>query len=414
MGTIFLFLFFRLSSLLLQNPSLIITQHHSFACLLVCLLILLSINLICPDLVETFTAMFYRGYVLLLTLVTTQIDAFSGLSSLSRQSVALHAAGRGMGTASVASPAKKNGMAKANGMGSSKSKKGGKSKVTSSFDVSSALIRSEKRYDELMLASNKLLARDDEDPRWASEKADEQQDEIITSEYIVAVRAQKTSGCSDWVPVAQMCVARPSQEYHEGTADEAVKAAVSANCRELSFAATLGAPKFSTCARSDLQYSVESRDSFFKFVYETVVEGGAKQAKQHPEQHMSKAQAREALGLESDTNDKSEIKQSYRKLSFQLHPDRFEGTEEESEAAALRFGRVKLAYETMSSGVREEGGSWYQSLGGRARTGFVGPVNLLPLAAATEYVESKKIASAVIGLERDLVQGFVARNLRSV
>jgi hypothetical protein len=357
--------------------------------------------------------MYFRGSLLLSALATTQIDAFSCLSS-SRQSVALHAAGgRGMGGAGVAAPAKKNGMAKASGMGSSKSKKGGKSKSSSTFDVSSALLRSEKRYDELMLASNKLLARDDEDPRWASAK-DTSQDEIITSEYIVAVRALKTGGISDWVPVAQLCVARPKWEYQDGTSDEAVKAAVSANCRELGFAATLGAPKFSTCARSDLQYSVESRDSFFKFVYEAVVEGGAKQAKNNPEQSMSKAKAREALGLESDNNDKSEIKKSYRNLAFQLHPDRFEGTEEESAAAALRFDQVKLAYETMGSGVREEGGSWYQSLGGRARTEFVGPLNLMQLAAATEYVETKKIASAVIGLDRDLVQGFVARNLGSL
>jgi hypothetical protein len=360
--------------------------------------------------------MHLRGSLLLSALATAQIDAFSGLSSSSKQSVALHAAGgRGMGSAGVAAPEKKNGMAKANGMGSSKSKKSGKAKSSSSFDVSSALLRSEKRYDELMLASNKLLAKDDEDedPRWASAKEETLAD-IITSEYIVAVRAQKTSGCSDWVPVAQLCVARPSQEYQDGTADEAVKAAVSANCRELGFAATLGAPKFSTCARSDLQYSVEAKDSFFKFVYEPVVEGGAKQAKENPEQSMSKAQAREALGLDIDSNDKSEIKKSYRNLAFQLHPDRFEGTEEESKAAALRFDRVKLAYETMGSGVREEGGSWYQSLGGRARTEFVGPLNLLQLAAAAEYVETRKIASAVIGLDRDLVQGFVARNLRSL
>ena len=364
--------------------------------------------------------MYFRGSLLLSALATTQIDAFSGLSSLSRQSVALHAAGgRGMGGAGagVAAPAKKNGMAKGNGMGSSKSKKGGKAKSSSSFDVSSALLRSEKRYDEILLASNKLLARDGaaekEDPRWASAK-DTSQDDIMTGEYIVAVRDLKTMGVSDWIPVAQLVVARPSWEYQEGTSDEAVKAAVSANCRELSYAATLGAKKFTTCARSDLQYSVESRDSFFKFVYEAVIEGGAKQAKNSPEQSMSKAKARETLGLDSDNNNKSEIKKSYRNLAFDLHPDRFEGTEEETAAAAIRFDQVKLAYETMGSGIREEGASWYQSLGGRARTEFVGPLDLMQLTAATEYVETKKIHSAVIGLDRDLTQGFVARNLRSL
>ena len=56
----------------------------------------------------------------------------------------------------------------------------------------------------------------------------------------------------------------------------------------------------------------------------------------------------------------------------------------------------------------------FYNVGGRARTEFVGPLDLMQLTAATEYVETKKIHSAVIGLDRDLVQGFVARNLGSL
>ena len=115
-----------------------------------------------------------------------------------------------------------------------------------------------------------------------------------------------------------------------------------------------------------------------------------------------------SLGL-----DKAVIKQAYRKLSFSLHPDRVEGDDEEKEAAAERFGRVKLAYDTLSSGVRQDGVSWYESLGGRARTGFTGPVSLLPLVSAQEQMTRRNAEAAMIGLNPDIIQTFVARNLRS-
>jgi hypothetical protein len=128
---------------------------------------------------------------------------------------------------------------------------------------------------------------------------------------------------------------------------------------------------------------------------------------------MTKAKAREILGLEPNESDKSAIKQAYRKLSFELHPDRVDGSEEEQETAADRFGEVKLAYEILSSGVRQEGVSWYESLGGRARTGFLGPINLLPLALAQEQMTIRNAEGAIVGLDKELIQTFVARNLRS-
>ncbi|KAG7339234.1 DnaJ domain containing protein [Nitzschia inconspicua] len=194
--------------------------------------------------------------------------------------------------------------------------------------------------------------------------------------------------------------------------------------RELSHVASFGAPVFSKIARNQLQYSVESVDSFRKFVYDEVVEG---KAKQNQDEVMTKAEARETLGLINNINinnntttngasdiSKSEIKQAYRKLSFDLHPDRFQGTPEECEAAAHQFSKVKIAYETLSSDVRGlDGISWYESLGGRARTGFVGPINLLPLAAAQEHLSRHKAEGAICGLDPVLVQSFVARHLRS-
>ena len=319
---------------------------------------------------------------------------------------------QGMGMAASPQRNKKdktaNGMGKpANGMG--KPAKNGKAK-SPPFDVSASLIRLEKRYDELILAMNKRYDLEDDDDD------DDDDSSIVTSEYVVAVRVEKRegeerSGVSDWVPVAQLCIARPHSEYHDGVKDPAVQAAISCHCRELSHVATLGAKVFATCARNEIQYGVEPLESFHKHVYEAVVEGGS--SKGNPNEILTKSQAREILGL-NEGADKSDAKQAYRKLSFQLHPDRFEGSEEECKDAAMQFARVKLAYDTLNSGIREEGSSWYESLGGRYRTGFVGPVNLLPLAAADEYLQKKKISSAIVGMNRDLVQSFVARNLGSL
>lgn len=301
-------------------------------------------------------------------------------------------AGRGMGMTSSSTKKSSKGK-KGNGMA--------KSGASAPFDVSASMVRLEKKYDEIMINAAKQMAKDDEDPRWALEEAKE---EKITSEYVVVARSKAKSGVADWVPFAQLCLVRPESEYDN--AEVILNAAVSAYCRELSHAAAYGAPVFSSVARSDLQYGIEPIDSFHKHVYDTVIEGTV-------ERDMTKSLARKTLGLEQNESDKSIIKQAYRKLSFSLHPDRFEGNEEEKEVAAERFGNVKLAYETLSSGVREEGVSWYESLGGRARTGFLGPISLLPLAEAQEQMTRRSAEAALVGMSTDIIQTFVARNLRS-
>ena len=294
---------------------------------------------------------------------------------------------------------KGNGMAKSNGM-AKKNGSDGKNGASATFDVNASMLRLEKRYDELLVSAAKKTAKeeDDDDDSSANEGK-------ITAEYVVAARSiSKSGGVRDWVPFAQLCLVRPESEYDN--AEDVVQAAVSFYCRELSTVAAFGAPVFSTLARSDLQYGIEPIDSFHKHVYESVVEGVT-------EQDMTKTVARETLGLEPSESDKAVIKQAYRKLSFSLHPDRFDGSPEEQEVAADRFGRVKLAYEILSSGVRQDGVSWYESLGGRARTGFMGPIDLLPLAAAKEQMTQRNAEGGLVGISKDLIQTFLARNLRS-
>lgn len=314
-------------------------------------------------------------------------------------------AGMGMGMGATKTKKKKGG----------KNKSKGKTASSTPFDVNASLLRLEKKYDELMLNVAKELKKEEEEAdsysSWSSGEI-----EMITSEYVIAARSSSQKGSvPDWVPFAQLCLKRPETQYEDGASDAMVQTAISNYCRELSHLAAVGAPVFSTIARNDLQYSVESVDSFHKFVYDEVVEG---KASKNPDQAMTKAEARKTLGLLEDGADaaeitKSDIKKAYRSLSFELHPDRFQGTPEECKEATNQFGRVKLAYDTLNSGVREEGVSWYESLGGKERTGFVGPVNLLPIGAAQETMTRHKAEGALCALDPQLVQSFVARHLRS-
>ena len=96
---------------------------------------------------------------------------------------------------------------------------------------------------------------------------------------------------------AQLCLKRPENLSNEGASDEMVQTAISTVCRELSHLACMGAPIFSKIARNDLQYSVESVDSFHKYVYDEVVEGKANKS---PDQAMTKAQARKTLSIGED------------------------------------------------------------------------------------------------------------------
>jgi DnaJ-class molecular chaperone len=201
-------------------------------------------------------------------------------------------------------------------------------------------------------------------------------------------------------------------------------------------AASLAAPVFNSVPRSQIQYSIEPLDSFHKYVYDSVIEGkGNKSGSGSDSAVMTKADARLVLGLEEGCNDLSLIKKAYRNKSFALHPDRFVGVERsdgEIKSASDNFAEVRCAYDTLSSGIRNsdnaantvENGmtgetskgsssnsrSWYESLGGKARNGFFGPVELISVEKAKEQMTTKAYKSAVAGLNHDTVMSFVARN----
>ena len=217
------------------------------------------------------------------------------------------AAGMGMGTKQ-----KKNGYSKGMGKKSSKDNK----KNGASFDVAKSLIKSEKLYDELLTESSKAHA------------AAEYEDDIvdITTEYVVAARAKpgtSSGAASDWIPVAQVCIVRPVHgEDKDGQLDDSVHTAVSYYCREIHHSACRASHStFQSLPRNQVEYSVEPYSSFVKYVYEEVIEG--KSSSGNFEENgasiaMTKSKARQVLGLDIGCKDPTLIKQTYKKLMFEL------------------------------------------------------------------------------------------------
>jgi hypothetical protein len=355
-----------------------------------------------------------------------------------------------MGMGAAAGGKKKNGPPKTNGRGMGRKESPSSTDAKQPYDVAKAWIKSQKLYDEIMSESTRAFNAAPDDVDGDGEPgviAD------VATEYIVAARCRAGDGgggrgngnsalrsASDWIPVAQMCVVRPARPEDDGGGrrggavdDEAthslpVRAAVSYYCREIFFAATLASPALKSLPRNLVEYSAEPVDSWMRHVYGDVIEGKSADsyvdAGTGAKVGMTKGRAREVLGLDAGCNDAAAIKSAYKRESMACHPDRFVNAEKTGEGAAVghaeRFALVKMAYEALNSGVRDAGGgdggaapsgrrSWYESLGGRSRTDFVGPIDLMPMEAAGAICNGA-FRSAIVGLDPDLTNAFVLRN----
>ncbi|KAL7566686.1 hypothetical protein ACA910_017748 [Epithemia clementina (nom. ined.)] len=285
------------------------------------------------------------------------------------------------------------------------------------FDANAALLRLEKKFDELSESARKRMAN------FVNEDADlDVEEDFLFSENVVAVRQSAdqstaaTVALSDWVPVAVLLLCLRPSVNEEVDRRFLLKSAVSLYCRELAQVAVLGSRVFANVPRNKLQYSVEPLVSFDKFVYDNILESDQKA--------MSNAEARTILGLDTNSGplDESTLKRAYRTLSMEFHPDRLIGQSEDQQIEAThRYMHIKYAYETLQAKgtllLDDDGkatNSWYESLGGRQRTDFwkFDQEALFPIATAQANLEQHKIQSALKGLDPDTVQAFVARNSR--
>jgi hypothetical protein len=295
------------------------------------------------------------------------------------------------------------------------------------FDASSALIRSAKLYEELSLKASKVLAAVENEESYEGDDIDEE----VYSEFLIAAKyvpptqedcnyPPGSAGLSDWVPVAQLCLIRNRSTL--SSTKMQLHNAVSTYCREIYHAAQTVAPIFNNIPRPHIRYSAEPLDSFFKYVYDNVL---SDPSPQQTDEVMTKAQARDILGIPLEsTNDLSLIKQRYRTLSMQFHPDSAVSTtttvtinqDNDDNDISAKFRQVRLAYDTLCSGIRVTDatgtttGSFYETLGGKDRTDFLHiPPLISPDQARKDMAET--IQSAVIGLDSDTVMAFVTRNL---
>jgi hypothetical protein len=298
-------------------------------------------------------------------------------------------------------------------------------------------------YDQLLLQASKRLAaglREDE----ANAEDDDSSSLLSTYEFVVAARDGDL--LPDWVPIAQIILVGDDR-HRQDLADPdrvriQVQRAVSAFRRELHHVAGLSSGTFRSVPRQRLQYAAEPVDSFFRHVYDRVVEppspSGSSAATGNPV--MSSAEARTVLQI-AEGGTLRDLKLQYRRRSLECHPDSVRHQQQEREqedsgssssaeslssAASEEFSRVKLAYETLigSGSLRRVGSTWYESLGGRERNEFAAvPLPPLmqrdkegPLVASSSYPGGPEVAglqSAIMGLDPSLVQSFVARSRSS-
>ena len=292
----------------------------------------------------------------------------------------------------------------------------GSNSSSNSNDTTASVARLEKKYDELLLEQAKYEQREEEESVVTTIRR--------TREYIVTARRRKressddTNGKNDdWVPIAQLCAVRTNDD---ATTTAQLSQLVTMYCRELAHLAIRGSYSyFQSIPRNHYEYGIEPLDSFHKYVYGTIIDSQKEEfvnSETGSSDIMTRSKALEILQI-NDTSD--DLKQVYRKLSFQYHPDRFvQSTEQERDNALVKYHEIKLAYETLVSlggGSNNKGSkssSWYESLGGRSRNEFQS-IELLLNQADTTYPNDAIVDSAIAGLDPDIVQRFVLQMKKS-
>tara|TARA_B110001452_G_scaffold159595_1_gene132802 strand:+ start:1067 stop:2131 length:1065 start_codon:yes stop_codon:yes gene_type:complete len=227
--------------------------------------------------------------------------------------------------------------------------------------------------------------------------------------YAICLRSTDSSAppeFSDWVPVALINLvcgdgALPS---------ELAPQAVGSLCREVYEAGAQSIPALRKAPVQSIEYAFETISSF-----ETHVCDGLLGRSERREE------AAKTLSLEVSAS-AGEVKKAHRKLMLELHPDRFVGDDEGAAAAQAKMLEVQNAYEQLGGGMGGAHGSWYASIGGKARVDFSGPLTkeqLGPLGKARVGQEMDVTLggwrAGVYPMQPDITREFVTRNtMRSV
>lgn len=246
-----------------------------------------------------------------------------------------------------------------------------------SVRVCAQLKKSTETYEQLeraMAKQNMKEAEDEfgegsnEESSSSDSSSDDDGERLSVTKWCVALRSEAAQEFSDWVPVALLALGCTDEA---GDPKSLVPSAVGASCREIVEGTLQEWPSLKKVGRETLQYSYEPLDSFENHVYEGMTMRTEK-----------RKDAMKELGLEAGWS-AGDLKKAHRKLMMELHPDKFilEGgavDEEGLSAAKERMNAVQEAYGILGGGQGAGSGSFYESIGGKARTEFSG---VLPTAA---------------------------------
>lgn len=260
------------------------------------------------------------------------------------------------------------------------------------------LRKSMDEYEKLV-ADRPTATALDEDGELEESDADD-----VLVKYALTLRCTEETApveFSDWVPIGLLNLVC-GLEADPGTL---VPSVVGSLCREVYEAGAQQMPVLRKAAPQSIEYAFEPLDSFETHVYDGLL-GRADR----------RADAASTLGVEAGAS-AGEVKKAHRKMMLELHPDRFVGDEEGAAAASEKMLEVQAAYEQLGGGMGGSHGSWYASIGGKARVDFSGPLSkeeLGPLGKARVAQEMDLNLggwrAGIYPMQPEIIKEFATRN----
>ena len=246
----------------------------------------------------------------------------------------------------------------------------------------------------------------DESENGQSETTAADEHAVSVTKWCIALRSTSAAATefSDWVPVALLALGCGAAC---GDPAALVPSALGACVKEVVEGGAQNIPSLRKVARETVEYAYEPLDSFESHVYEGL-QGRTER----------RFEAATILGVDPGAG-AGEVKKAHRRLMMDLHPDRFVGDDEGAAAAEARMLEVQEAYAELGGGQGEGSGSFYASIGGKARVGFSGLLAkevLAPLGkprpAMDQPYESGGWRVGISPMTTTITREFVTRNLQ--
>lgn len=222
------------------------------------------------------------------------------------------------------------------------------------------------------------------------------------TKWCVTLRSSTSQEFSDWVPVALLALACSDGDDPASLMPSALGASV----KEVLEGGSQAQPALRKVGRETFEYAYEPLDSFETHVYEGLQGRGER-----------RSEAAETLGVAADAS-AGDVKKAHRRLMMELHPDRFVGDEDGAAAAQARMLEVQEAYSELGGGQGSASGSFYASIGGKARVSFSGLLAkeaLAPLGkprpAQEAPLEGGGWRVGIMPMQTSITREFVTRNL---